>query len=418
VQGAPHLGTDNLVKLLRNMRMDLQRRGGEIWFGTKMTELIVQDGVVKGVRYEKTTNNKDSSGDDGDDNDNGVLYGDAVVLATGHSARDVYEQLYVAGVELQAKGFAVGFRVEHPQKWINEMQYGKEWGPSVVTGRKTTDSINQEYFSSLANDSIDDKDPHHPHIGRLPVPSYRLATNEAFDGDHFRGVYSFCMCPGGQIVPTSTDPNEVCVNGMSFSRRDSLWANSALVATVAPDDPILEPYRKEHGVMAGLAFQREMEQRAAVMGGGNLQVPVQRVTDFVAARPSTSAPSSSYRLGVTPSACHEIYPPSLTASIRNALVDHFDKQMPGFICDDGLLHAVETRTSSPVRVSRDENTMQAIGAARLFPAGEGAGFAGGIVSAGVDGLAVAEAVWGLLFGDREQSDSSRTFDAKGITSFY
>jgi uncharacterized FAD-dependent dehydrogenase len=421
VQGAPHLGTDNLVRLLRNMRLDLQRRGGEIWFGTKMTEFLVQEGVVKGVKYEKTTTSTNDKKDSGVDN--GVLYGDAVVLATGHSARDVYEQLRVAGVELQAKGFAVGFRVEHPQKWINNIQYGKEWGVSVVTGRKTTDAINQEYFDTLlpngeGSDNSNVKDAH-AHAGRLPVPSYRLATNEAFDGEQNRGVYSFCMCPGGQIVPTSTDPNEVCVNGMSFSRRDSLWANSALVATVTPDDPILQPYRKEHGVMAGLAFQREMEQRAAVMGGGNLKVPVQRVTDFVAARPSTTAPSSSYRLGVTPASCHEIYPPSLTASIRNALVEHFDKQMPGFVCDDGLLHAVETRTSSPVRVSRDDKTMQAIGATRLFPTGEGAGFAGGIVSAAVDGLAVAEAVWGLLFEGEEQSDDlTRTFDTKGITSFY
>jgi uncharacterized FAD-dependent dehydrogenase len=437
VQGAPHLGTDNLVRLLRNMRLDLEKRGGEIWFGTKMTEFIVQDGVVKGVKYEKTTptstdaDKQDSGGGCGDgedrgddDNDNAdVLYGDAVVLATGHSARDVYEQLHAAGVELQAKGFAVGFRVEHPQKYINKMQYGKEWGPSVNTGRKTTDAINQEYFSTLftngTGDDSNDNNSHHAHAGRLPVPSYRLATNEAFDGEHNRGVYSFCMCPGGQIVPTSTDPNEICVNGMSFSRRDSLWANSALVATVAPDDPILEPYRKEHGVMAGLAFQREMEQRAAIMGGGNLKVPVQRVTDFVAARPSISAPSSSYRLGVTPAACHEIYPPSLTTSIRNALVEYFDKQMPGFVCDEGLLHAVETRTSSPVRVSRDDLTMQAIGAARLFPAGEGAGFAGGIVSAAVDGLSVAEAVWGMLFGDEEQVvESTRTFDSKGVPSFY
>ena len=200
------------------------------------------------------------------------------------------------------------------------------------------------------------------------------------------------MCPGGQIVPSSVNPDELCVNGMSFSKRDSLWANSALVVAVAADDPILDPYRDEFGVLAGIAFQRDMEKRASIMGGGKLTVPVQRLTDFVAGRASTSAPSSSYRLGVKPSACHEIYPEPLTAALRDAVVNHFDKSLPGFLCDEGLLHAVETRTSSPVRISRDPDTLQAIGMSRLYPAGEGAGFAGGIVSAAVDGIAVADAV--------------------------
>lgn len=204
------------------------------------------------------------------------------------------------------------------------------------------------------------------------------------------------MCPGGQIVPASTDPNEICVNGMSFSRRDSLWANSALVVTVSPDDPILDSYRETFGPLAGVAFQREMERRAAVMGGGNLTVPVQRLTDFIEGRASISAPSSSYRLGVKPAACHEIYPAALTASLKHAIVEHFDKQMPGYVCEEGLLHAVETRTSSPVRIARDEHDLNAIGINNLFPAGEGAGFAGGIVSAAVDGVAVADAVLNFL----------------------
>ena len=383
IEGAPHLGTDNLVRLLRNMRQDLRDLGGTIYFGAKMTSLIIENGVAKGVNVtfseaiERGTNLPLDQYEIG----NKTILGDAVVMATGHSARDVYEELHSLGVKLEAKGFAAGFRVEHPQRLINDIQYGSEWGRSVQTGKKGTDKANQDYFLTGVQ-----------HPGMLPVPSYRLATDKAFDGSRNRGAYSFCMCPGGQIVPASTDPNEVCVNGMSFSKRDSLWANSALVVTVAPDDEVLEPYRAEHGVLAGLAFQRDMEQRASIMGGGNLTVPVQRLTDFITGVASTSAPSSSYRLGIKPAACHEIYPAPIVTSLRDALVNYFDKTMPGYVCDEGLLHAVETRTSSPVRISRDSETLQAVNTARLFPAGEGAGFAGGIVSAAVDGLVVAEAV--------------------------
>jgi len=416
VDGAPHLGTDNLVRLLRNMRSDLRKLGGEIRFGTKATGLVIENGVTKGVHYvvsrRAVERNMGNVSLNGSDEKEGTILADAVVLATGHSSRDMYEQLHAAGVQLEAKGFAVGFRVEHPQKLINKIQYGTEWGPTVVTGKKTTDSANREYFLSIrADEKVQEL-----HAAKLPVPSYRLAT-EVFDGHRNRGVYSFCMCPGGQIVPASTDPEEVCVNGMSFSRRDSQWANSALVVTVAPDDEVLDPYRDEYGVLAGLAFQRDMERRASVLGGGNLTVPVQRLTDFMAGRPSTSAPSSSYRLGVRPAACHEIYPLSLVQPLRCALSEHFDKQMPGFLCEEGLLHAVETRTSSPVRISRDKESCQAIGAARLFPAGEGAGFAGGIVSAAVDGIVVAEAVLDDVLG-RDRESQLRKAMKSGVGSFY
>jgi uncharacterized FAD-dependent dehydrogenase len=418
VEGAPHLGTDNLVRLLRNMRRDLRRLGGEIRFGTKVTQLLIENGVAKGVEYVSKPAVERSIGDDVPfvfkDDESGTLHGDAIVLATGHSARDVYEKLYDAGVQLEAKGFAVGFRVEHPQKLINKIQYGSDWGATVFTGRKPTDTANQEYFDSTV---VEEETRHHHHEGKLPVPSYRLATDEAFDGKQNRGVYSFCMCPGGQIVPASTDPEEVCVNGMSFSRRDSLWANSALVVTVAKDDCVLDPYRSQHGVLAGVAFQRDMERRASIMGGGNLTVPVQRLTDFIAGVPSTSAPSSSYRLGIKPCACHEIYPPPLIQAIRHALTEYFERRMPGFVCEEGLLHGVETRTSSPVRITRDEETLQAIGAQRLFPAGEGAGFAGGIVSAAVDGMVVASAVMDTLSGhdSREKSDTRDRIKSVGFS---
>jgi uncharacterized FAD-dependent dehydrogenase len=404
VEGSPHLGTDNLVKLLRNLRMDLKAMGGDIRFGTQMTKLDMEHGRVQGVQAVTSTRDQEEVTHD-------TILGDATVLATGHSARDVYERLHEAGVQLEPKGFAVGFRIEHPQKLINKIQYGQEWGPSVVTGKSRTDAANQEFFIE-AKQNTDTA-----HSGTLPVPSYRLATDKANDGNgQTRGVYSFCMCPGGQIVPSSTEPEEVCVNGMSFSKRDSMWANSALVVTVSPEDQILDQYRQTHGVMAGLAFQRDMERQASQMGGGNLTVPVQRMTDFVKGQVSTTIPSSSYRLGVKSAPCHEIYPAPLTEALRDALVNYFDKSMPGYYNEEGLLHAVETRTSSPLRVSRDSESLTAIGIENLFPAGEGAGFAGGIVSAAVDGMAVAEAVLDQLYGqDREGRSSQEQLKSVGFS---
>ncbi len=402
--GAPHLGTNNLVRLLQNMRHDLlsskQNNSTKILFGTKVTNLLFDElpqtnnnegkHVATGVEIEYT------------DSDNGEvrkeeIYGDMVVVATGHSARDFYQRLYEQRiVKLEPKGFAAGFRIEHPQCLLNKIQYGNEWGSHVYTGRTSTDSQNKNYFASTKEDE-------QQHVGVLPVSSYRLATDQALDGTikaaneeenvpNKRGVYSFCMCPGGQIVPASTNPEEVCVNGMSFSNRDSVWANSALVVTVDADDPLLESYRIKYGkAMAGIEFQKDMERRASIMGGGNLTVPVQRVTDFLDGVPSTSAPSSSYRLGVKPSACHLIYPQPLMEAMKNALLK-FEEQMPGYICQDALLHGVETRTSSPVRICRDAQSHQASGIINLFPAGEGAGYAGGIVSAAVDGLTIANAI--------------------------
>ncbi|KAL7577079.1 hypothetical protein ACA910_006818 [Epithemia clementina (nom. ined.)] len=421
-EGAPHLGTDNLVKILRHLRQSIIQRGGQVWFGTQMTRLVYDNDIknkVVGVEYKHTEKEQQ----DQHQENVGLLHGDAVVLATGHSARDVYEILAETSsgaVTLESKGFAVGFRIEHPQSIVNQLQYGTEWGPSVRTGKTTTDTLNEKHFSSLLSSLSSSASPlsssqqvpedsrrhendtsENPHE-RLPVPSYRLATDQAWDGSRHRGVYSFCMCPGGQIVPSSTDPTELCVNGMSFSRRDSQWANSALVVAIGPDDPILEPYRAKHGALAGLAFQRDMERRAAAMGsasdeGGqgtdhDLTVPVQRVTDFLQQRVSASIPSSSYRLGVRSAPCHDIYPPAITSALCDALVNSFNTTLPGFVCQEALLHGVETRTSSPVRIARDKDTLQATGVEGLFPAGEGAGFAGGIVSAAVDGLSVGQAI--------------------------
>lgn len=377
-KGAPHLGTNNLQKLLRNMRYKLIDLGGEIHFERKMTNLKIEGSKVCGVFAEDVDGNQH------------YYAGDEVVLATGHSARDVYESLHRADVKLEPKGFAVGFRIEHPQMLINKIQYGDEWGPCVKTGRALTDRVNEQFFGTEPE-----------HVAKMPVPSYRLATNEATDGTegNLRGVYSFCMCPGGQIVLSSTDPEELCVNGMSFSRRDSQWANSALVVTVAPDDEILDDYKRKHGILAGIEFQREMERRAFKLGGGNLTAPVQRMTDFCDAKISSTIPSSSYRLGVKSAPCHEIYPDSITNALRDALTNHFETQMPGYFHEDGLLHGVETRTSSPVRIPRDPKTFLAVGTDNLYPSGEGAGYAGGIVSAAVDGINVAENILDKICGE-------------------
>ena len=396
IEGSPHLGTDNLVKLLRNMRADLRSMGGEIHFGTRADKFHIKDGTINGVSATCTPVNERgteqsalTSSRDDEGSTTRLFNGDAVVLATGHSARDVYEELHRKGVGLEAKGFAVGFRVEHPQPIINEIQYGQDWGGRVVTKRLSTDSANAEHFVTKNAINSTDSRPHHE--GTLPVASYRLATNEAFDGMINRGAYSFCQCPGGQIVPSSTEEGELCINGMSFSKRDSLWANSALVVTVSPNDAILEPW-SAHGCLAGLEFQRDMEKKAFALGGGDMRAPVQRLTDFVDGKLSQSIPSSSYRLGVKSAELHDIYPEPLYNALKNAVVTQFDKQMPGFLCNEALLHGVETRTSSPVRVLRDNVTLQAIGVDNLFPSGEGAGFAGGIVSAAVDGLFVADAI--------------------------
>jgi uncharacterized FAD-dependent dehydrogenase len=404
VEGSPHLGTDNLVRIIKKMRQELRALGGEVRFGARVTNINQSGGAVTGVKVmygDTTTIERFESNLVGfhslRSGSTETIEADAVVLATGHSARDIFQELASMGVNLEPKGFAVGFRVEHPQSLINKIQYGKEWAPSVVTGKAATDIANRRTTQTSETLSVPaDGQPHVSpptiHPGHLPVASYRLATNEAFDGTRNRGVYSFCMCPGGQIVPASTNPEECCVNGMSFSRRDSLWANSALVVTIDPNDPILTEYISSHGILAGVAFQQDMERRAAKMGGGSLVVPVQRITDFLQDTMSTSAPPSSYRLGVKPSPVHDIYCTPIVNALKYALVHQFDRQMPGFLCEEGLLHAVETRTSSPLRISRDPESMQAIGIRGLFPSGEGAGFAGGIVSAAVDGMLVAEAV--------------------------
>ncbi|XP_077222346.1 FAD/NAD(P)-binding oxidoreductase family protein [Tasmannia lanceolata] len=360
VDGKPHLGTDRLIPLLRNFRKHLQGLGVKIQFGTRLDDLLVENRRVVGVKVSDARDELHSGGDQ-------KLAFDAVVLAVGHSARDAYQMLLEHNVSLVPKDFAVGLRIEHPQALINSIQY-----------------------SALATEVRDGR-------GKVPVADYKVVkyvneetvASSTISGEISRSCYSFCMCPGGQVVLTSTNPSELCINGMSFSRRASRWANAALVATVSTKD--FEALQC-HGPLAGVEFQREFERRAATMGGGNFVVPVQTVNDFLESRLSvTSVPSSSYRLGVKAANLHELFPVHITQAIQNSIL-MFDNELPGFISKDALLHGVETRTSSPVQITRDSETYESTSLQGLYPIGEGAGYAGGIVSAAVDGLYAGFAV--------------------------
>ncbi|KAK7304839.1 hypothetical protein VNO77_42730 [Canavalia gladiata] len=371
IDGKPHLGTDRLVPLLRNFRQHLQDLGVTIKFGTRVDDLVIKDGHVLGVMVSESADKLRLRSQK-------TEY-DAVILAVGHSARDIYEMLLAHNVELVPKDFAVGLRIEHPQELINSIQYA-ELASEVCHGR-----------------------------GKIPVADYKVSNYidkedlyEVSDsGVTNRSCYSFCMCPGGQVVLTSTNPSEICINGMSFSRRASKWANAAVVVTVTTKD---FGALNDYGPLAGVEFQKEFERRAAMMGGGNFIVPVQTVTDFLENKLSvTSVPPSSYRLGVKAGNLHQLYPVHITEALRHSLVT-FDKELPGFICKEALLHGVETRTSSPIQILRNIDTYESTSVEGLYPVGEGAGYAGGIISAAVDGMHAGFAAakkFSLFHGDVE-----------------
>lgn len=328
----PHIGTDKLPGIIRNVRRTIVEAGGEFLFGRRVTGLLLKNGRIGGVLC-------------GDDR----IEGAAVVLATGHSARDVYELLHSQGIRLEAKAFAMGVRIEHPQALIDSIQYHcRQRG---------------EY---------------------LPAASYSLVCQQGG-----RGVYSFCMCPGGFIVPAMTDASESVVNGMSPSGRTSPYANSGIVTEVRPED--FEPLRARWGELAGLEFQRRFEQLARREGGGRQIAPAQRVTDFVAGRASGTLPATSYIPGIVPSRLDRWMPPFIGEALR-AGIAHFGRRMRGFVTDDAAVVGVESRTSSPVRIPRDAETLMHPEVRGLFPAGEGAGYAGGIISAALDGERIAQSV--------------------------
>ena len=331
----PHIGTDRLPGVVENIRKEILSLGGEIRFHTKLTGLSVRDGAVRGVRFQ------DGNGETGE------LGTETVVLAVGHSARDTFEMLDSLGLPMEAKAFSVGARIEHPQNLIDAAQYGKFAG--------------------------------NPALG---AADYRLAVHLP-DG---RGVYTFCMCPGGTVVAAASEKDRVVTNGMSTFARDGKNANSALLVGVGPAD------FGGGGPLAGVEFQRRLEEKAFRLGGGDYRAPAQRVGDFLARRPSTGfgAVEPSYPRGVTPSSLDECLPGFVADSMR-AGIRLMDARLRGFAGSDAVLTAVESRSSSPVRLLRGES-LQSVGLQGLYPCGEGAGYAGGIVSAAVDGIRCAEAL--------------------------
>lgn len=333
VDSHPHIGSNLLPNVVKAIRASIVRAGGEVRFGAKATDLLLDGGAVRGV----VVNGAEE------------LPADAVILATGHSARDVYRLLLDRGLRLEQKPFAVGVRIEHPQALVDSLQYHFERGSE------------------------------RPRL--LPAASYSLATKI-----RGRGVHSFCMCPGGFIVPSATENDEVVVNGMSLSKRDSPFANSGLVVTVEPEDT--REFLEEHGVLAGVAFQKHLERLAKQAGGGGQSAPGQRADDFLARRDSRELPPTSYKPGASPARLDELLPEFVVSRMREGL-RLFARRMPGYAGEEAGLLGFETRTSSPVRIPRDPDTLEHPQVRGLYPCGEGAGFAGGIVSAALDGMRCA-----------------------------
>ncbi|HOA34000.1 MAG TPA: hypothetical protein PKO20_05360 [Clostridiales bacterium] len=330
----PHIGTDLLANVVRDIRETVIKNGGEIRFGCRLTDLIISNGAVFGVRYLE--NGKAER----------EIETDCVLLCIGHSARDTFEMLLGKGVKMQKKPFSVGVRIEHPQELINKMQYGREWNNPL-----------------------------------LGAADYKLSNHPK----HGRGGYTFCMCPGGVVVTASSEEGMLVVNGMSEYARDGENANSAILIGVEPD------YFESEHPLSGIEFQRELERKAFLLGGGDYTAPAQLVGDFIKDRPSAKlgAVKPSCTTGVTMSDIRKVLPDNITAPLKDALFS-FDRQFKGFLLPDAVLTAVESRSSSPVRILRDDLYQSNIRG--LYPCGEGAGYAGGIVSAAVDGLRCAEAV--------------------------
>lgn len=329
----PHIGTDKLPKVIENMRNTILKCGGEVHFMTKMTALVFDGDSVMGVEASDVVTGEKT------------VFRGPVILATGHSARDVYRYLHDSDVEMEAKGIAVGVRLEHPAKLIDSIQYHNKEG----RGRW------------------------------LPAAEYSFVTQA--DG---RGVYSFCMCPGGFVIPAATGPRQIVVNGMSPSNRGTQWSNSGMVVEMRPEDV------PGDGVLRMLDFQERLENDCWQQGNMKQTAPAQRMADFVNNRLSYDLPKSSYAPGLISSPLHFWLPPSVSKRLQQGF-RKFGSMSHGFLTNDAVLIAVETRTSSPVRILRDVNTLQHVRIKGLFPCGEGAGYAGGIVSAGIDGERCAEA---------------------------
>ena len=351
----PHIGTDKLPRVIENMRNTILRCGGEVHFQTKMTRLIVEErgmtnGVPSGVDERRVVGVEAISTSPETGEKKELTFMGPVILATGHSARDVYRYLSEAKIEIQAKGLAVGVRLEHPSALIDQIQYHRKEGRGKY----------------------------------LPAAEYSFVTQ--VDG---RGVYSFCMCPGGFVIPAATDREQIVVNGMSPSNRGTQWSNSGMVVEVRAEDiEGDDPLRMMH-------FQEELEKTCWQQGNRKQTAPAQRMADFVSNKLSYDLPKSSYAPGLISSPLHFWLPEMIGKRLQQGF-KKFGQMSRGFLTNEALLIAVETRTSSPVRIVRDNETLQHISVKGLFPCGEGAGYAGGIVSAGVDGERCAEMAYSYL----------------------
>ena len=362
----PHIGTDKLPRVIENMRNTIIECGGEVHFETRMDSLIIEKNKITGI-----------------ETNTGKTFKGPVILATGHSARDVYRWLYDNGIEMETKGIAVGVRLEHPSMLIDQIQYHNKNGRGKY----------------------------------LPAAEYSFVTQ--VEG---RGVYSFCMCPGGFIVPAASGPEQVVVNGMSPSNRGSRWSNSGMVVEIQPEDLRSGELRIESGELAAqqnerllainpslnhsqlstlnsqllpLHFQEELERQCWLQGGRRQTAPAQRMMDFTRKKLSYDLPESSYSPGIISSPLHFWLPPFISKRLSLGF-QQFGRSSHGFLTSEAVMVGVETRTSSPVRIVRDKETLQHITVRGLFPCGEGAGYAGGIVSAGIDGERCAEAAANYL----------------------
>ena len=332
----PHIGTNKLPQIITAMREKIIECGGEVLFQKKLTDFVVEKGQIVSVQTA-----------DGDS-----IAASAVVLATGHSARDIFELLHAKGLAIEFKPFALGVRVEHPQALIDSAQYHCEWRSE-----------------------------------HLPPAAYSLV--QQVDG---KGVFSFCMCPGGIIAPAATAPGEIVVNGWSPSKRNNPHANSGIVVNIEAAD--VAAYQ-QHGPLAGLHFQQAVEQKAFAAGGGSLVAPAQRLVDFTKNIVSSSLPDCSYLPGLHSASIKSVLPPQVHLSLQLAFKE-FGKKMRGYFTNEAVVVATESRTSSPVRIPRDKDSLQHPQVSNLYPCAEGAGYAGGIVSAAMDGERVASVIASIL----------------------
>lgn len=335
----PHIGTDKLPRVIENMRNTIIGCGGEVHFETRMERLIIEKSEIRGIETQR-----------------GERFLGPVILATGHSARDVYRWLAANNVAMEPKGIAVGVRLEHPAELIDQIQYHRSKGRGEF----------------------------------LPAAEYSFVTQI-----EERGVYSFCMCPGGFVVPAASGPEQVVVNGMSPSNRGSRWSNAGMVVEVRPEEIPATEGGAAGDLLAVLRFQEEMERQSWLQGGMRQTAPAQRMTDFTRKKLSYDLPDSSYGPGLLSSPLHFCLPDFVSRRLQLGL-QQFGRMSHGFLTNEAVMIGVETRTSSPLRIVRDKETLQHVTIRGLFPCGEGAGYAGGIVSAAIDGERCAEAAASYL----------------------